>query len=354
MFKRLTFGLGSLTLGALLLAPCSIDALQAAAKQLKSFSPQTLVSDDTAADEQKTEENAADADPLQALNAMPADPDTNVQSYSIVTENRVGPDGKRVQKKKVWKNGSLVEEKEETFEGDDGEDLSAEMDGETIPGTVSRSQRDGGFFGFPGGAEMNGDMEEMLKNMEEEFNTRRAEIFRRFGAGAGSGAPMMGMPGGMAAGGFAAPALSEYWIGASVSPIPEEVAFHLNLNDGEGLLIRSVVPGSPAEKAGLAKYDVLLKIGDETISGIEQIGKIVDEAKEKALPVEFIRKGEKKTVELTPEKRPDAGEAVGQPIEAAESEPEADAPEREQIRVVRPGMIVPEEKKESGADEQKE
>jgi membrane-associated protease RseP (regulator of RpoE activity) len=264
-------------------------------------------------------------------------PNTNVQSYSVITENRVDPDGKRVQKRQVWQNGVLVEEKEEVLEGD-GEELSAEMDGQTLPGTISRSERNSDFFDFQG--KLPNDVAGLLRNMEEDFNARRAEIFRRFGGGAGGATPF-GLPGANPGIGGTPMAVSEYWIGASVAPVSDEVAYQLDLADGEGILVREIIPGSPAEKAGLAKYDILLQIGDEGVTSAAQIGQVVDAAKETPLTVRYIRKGEQKTTELTPEKRPEQQSALFAE-DVTRAEPDSPV-QREKIRVVRPGMIVPDD-----------
>lgn len=332
--------------------------------QLKEATPLVVVADETPdsvsdaapSGEASPEETAPDAQP-----AVPGDAGANVQSYSIVTENRIGPDGKQVQKRKVWQNGTLIEEKEEVIEGD-GAQLSAEMDGETIPGIISRSEQSGDFPGFPGSMdEMLQGMEENLQGMEEKMNAmfgnmldedlqknlqermlqaqeraahardyanaKRAEILRRFG-------------------GAAPVELSEYWIGASVTPVSDETAYQLGLNEGEGLLVREIVPGSPAEKAGLEKYDILLAVGEQPVSSVGQIGQIVDGANGNPLAVSYIRKGERGSVELTPEKRPESQTVRIAPPAVNQAVPEQGA-EREQIRVVRPGTILSETQNDS-------
>ena len=340
MLKRTTLGLGLLALfvsGGILISEETI--------QLKDPAPLTTVADDAQTESPSAADDTAAADP--AAGSL----DANTQSYSMVIENSVGPDGKRIQKRKVWQNGTLVEEKEEVVEGDDG-DVSAEMNGETIPGMISRSEQNGEFFGLPK------EMSEMFNEMDENFDSlapfgsvlgglpgletgmrqrieqqtaaararmdaARAEMYRRFG-------------------GAVPVALSEYWIGASVSPVSDETAYQLGLSEGEGLLVREIVPGSPAEKAGLAKYDILLQIGGTAVSTAEEIGGIVDGAEGNPLEVQYIRKGQRAALELTPEKRPET------PLAQAPADEADPAAPREQIRVVRPGMIVP----QNGSPEQ--
>ena len=52
------------------------------------------------------------------------------------------------------------------------------------------------------------------------------------------------------------------WLGADVQPISYDLGDSLGLTPPRGVIIDSVVPGSPAAKAGLSAADVILKIGD--------------------------------------------------------------------------------------------
>ena len=353
MLKKTILGFG--VLGLLLAGSAWVSGQT---KPLKAVFPRLFVADETAPE-------AESADPLITLEPQ-IDPGANVQSYSVITENRIGPDGKRVQKKKVWQNGTLVEEKEEVIEGEDDQ-LSAEIDGQTFPGMISRSEQNGGFFGLPGNMdEMLRGMEENLQGMEDRMNALRAQILQGTDAGLAGAADAFDANGLLnqrddvnarraeilRRNGLAAPlALSEYWIGASVSPVSDDTAYQLGLADGEGLLVREVVTDSPAEKAGLQKYDILLEIGGQPVASAAQIGQIVDEAKDASLTVSYIRKGERQTAELTPEKRPAPETAAAENLQnfqqSFQQNLQQALPQREQIRVVRPGMIVPDESAES-------
>lgn len=350
MNKKFFWGTG-LTLGVALFIVQGDVVSGQETKQLKEISPAGVeVKDQTTgpADESKPDSNDADQ-AGRSQNDLPAN--GGVQSYSVVTENRLGPDGQRIQRKKVWKNGVLVEDKEEIFDGaDDEESFSAEIDGELLPGTVSRSERNGnGPFDSFDDMNLGADMSETLKKMEENFQNQRAyydEMMRRFGAKSGfpSGMRLSLFPNRIDdPSGMAVPVqLSEYWIGASVSPVPPELAYQLNLPEGEGLFIRDIVPDSPAEKAGLARFDILMKLGEETVTDMTQIGRLVDQAKGTPLTVEYLRKGTGQTAELTPEKRPEQDVRLGADLSVLPAEEtDAEAVRREQIRVVRPGMIVP-------------
>lgn len=91
-------------------------------------------------------------------------------------------------------------------------------------------------------------------------------------------------------------------MGVRYQLLPAEVAL---LNDiPQGAYIREVIPGSPAERAGLLPKDIIVKLNgkpvlDETssIARVIQFKKIGD-----TLAVEYWRSGEVKTVELILEK----------------------------------------------------
>ena len=51
------------------------------------------------------------------------------------------------------------------------------------------------------------------------------------------------------------------WLGVSTQPLTAELANSLKLQNKNGAFIGGVVPGSPAEKAGIKRGDVIIKIG---------------------------------------------------------------------------------------------
>ena len=55
------------------------------------------------------------------------------------------------------------------------------------------------------------------------------------------------------------------WIGIRIAPVSSELASHLKLKEGAGLMISNIVKGSPADKAGLGRYDVMLKVAGKAI-----------------------------------------------------------------------------------------
>jgi hypothetical protein len=61
------------------------------------------------------------------------------------------------------------------------------------------------------------------------------------------------------------------FLGVMSLRVPEEVKAQLSLPAGFGLVVEAILPGSPAEKAGLLRHDVLLAFGDQELVNPEQL-----------------------------------------------------------------------------------
>jgi len=81
--------------------------------------------------------------------------------------------------------------------------------------------------------------------------------------------------------------------GITVGPITEIVAEHLGLNSTDGVVIMKVVPGSRADRAGLAEGDVILEIDHQQVDSVEDWNTIVSGLSEDASPTfTIIRNGQ--------------------------------------------------------------
>src|SRR5262245_35702388 len=58
------------------------------------------------------------------------------------------------------------------------------------------------------------------------------------------------------------PDMPKLWIGVLGGPVPDELRAQLDIPADQGVLLRHVAPDSPAEKAGLKVFDVLLRAND--------------------------------------------------------------------------------------------
>jgi serine protease Do len=91
------------------------------------------------------------------------------------------------------------------------------------------------------------------------------------------------------------------FIGLITAEIPEILAAHLNTNEGEGVLIRNLLPGGPAEKAGFVRYDVITRVGGRSVGSPEQLSKQIASYKPgDEVAIDYIHAGkpESKTVKL--------------------------------------------------------
>lgn len=79
-------------------------------------------------------------------------------------------------------------------------------------------------------------------------------------------------------------------VGVVVRPPSDELRYHLEVPVGAGLIIDSVTPGSRADKLGLRRYDVLLRIDGELVEEPEQVKKL----NEKGVTLQYIRRAQPK------------------------------------------------------------
>jgi len=90
------------------------------------------------------------------------------------------------------------------------------------------------------------------------------------------------------------------WLGISTSEASETLAAQLDLGPGVGLVTTYVAPGSPAEKSGLQKNDVLVQFDDQSLVHPAQLRKLVRVRKEgDVVKLGYYRAGKRQTVSVT-------------------------------------------------------
>jgi membrane-associated protease RseP (regulator of RpoE activity) len=100
----------------------------------------------------------------------------------------------------------------------------------------------------------------------------------------------------------AADKLPEYWIGIALREADPALLAQLKLK--QGVLVEEISPASPAEKAGLQQYDLIIQAGDAPIASGADLLQAVGQVQEGELSLTILRVGEKQTVAVTPAKRP--------------------------------------------------
>jgi membrane-associated protease RseP (regulator of RpoE activity) len=102
--------------------------------------------------------------------------------------------------------------------------------------------------------------------------------------------------------GPAQPALPEFWIGVSVTPVEPALRDQLQLPADRGLVATGIMENSPAAKATFKVNDILLTLNGEPLH-LGNLQTTVQKNGEKPVAVEIIREGTRQTIEVTPERR---------------------------------------------------
>jgi len=95
--------------------------------------------------------------------------------------------------------------------------------------------------------------------------------------------------------------LTQARLGVGVSALPEVLTSHLPevIGKERGVLVSEVVEGSPADKAGLEKHDVLVRYGDQDLYSPEQLVKRVrNDQPGITVEIQYVRAGKLNTVEV--------------------------------------------------------
>ncbi|MBN2446761.1 MAG: PDZ domain-containing protein [Phycisphaerae bacterium] len=106
-----------------------------------------------------------------------------------------------------------------------------------------------------------------------------------------------------------------YWIGIRCTPVPEALAAHIG---DDGVMIVNVAEDSPADNAGLDRYDVIRGFNGQAINELEELIDAIGGNEGADATVDFVRNGKTLTAHLTPVKR-----EPGQPAVMKYDEPDA-------------------------------
>jgi len=135
---------------------------------------------------------------------------------------------------------------------------------------------------------------------------------------------------------------AKFWIGVECGPLSEALKSQLQLE--HGLVVMHVMDESPANKAGLQKFDILLQLGDEKLRDVGHMIDVVDALGTKEATLRVVRGGKELSLQVTPIERPQRTSAD---VESLESQLRAlrglDEAHQKDVRVmvVRPGTVLP-------------
>lgn len=90
------------------------------------------------------------------------------------------------------------------------------------------------------------------------------------------------------------------WVGVRLVDIEDPVLrAHLQLAEGDGALIERVFRGSPAERAGLEKHDVVVEFAGERVLGVQHLGQLIRSTSvDQRVALVVVRAGQQKAIEL--------------------------------------------------------
>jgi len=96
------------------------------------------------------------------------------------------------------------------------------------------------------------------------------------------------------------------YIGIIMQDMTKDLADYFDLKEQKGVIIADVIPDSPAEKAGLTRGDVLLKINDTEIKDTNAVSELISKSKiNDKLVLMILRNGQTQFTSVTIGKRPE-------------------------------------------------
>jgi serine protease Do len=95
------------------------------------------------------------------------------------------------------------------------------------------------------------------------------------------------------------------YLGVGLQPLDENIAASLGLPKDSGEIVRSVVPGEAAARAGIQQGDVIVKVNGRDVNPEQTVSYLIANTQVGArVPVEVIRDGRRQTVNVAVGERP--------------------------------------------------
>ncbi|HVP57254.1 MAG TPA: trypsin-like peptidase domain-containing protein [bacterium] len=99
--------------------------------------------------------------------------------------------------------------------------------------------------------------------------------------------------------------IRQIWVGLMVQEVNAMIAHSIGLDDVRGVIVTQIDPGSPADKAGIKPYDVIVEVNKQPIKNIESAKKAIFGAEiGDRLQFKMLRQGKEKTVAVVVEEAP--------------------------------------------------
>ncbi|MBI4697982.1 MAG: DegQ family serine endoprotease [Nitrospirae bacterium] len=106
------------------------------------------------------------------------------------------------------------------------------------------------------------------------------------------------------------------WLGVSIQPLTQELARQFNLKEDAGALVGDVIEGSPAEKAGIMRGDVIIKFNGKKVDEPYNLRNTVANTKPgEEAEIVLIRNGKTETIKVTISELPAESQAAAPALE---------------------------------------
>ena len=80
-------------------------------------------------------------------------------------------------------------------------------------------------------------------------------------------------------------------IGINVKDIDEETAYQFRIRDKNGVVVTEVLPGSPAEKAGIMRGDLIKQVENVSINGVTDYEKTINSSLGNSKILVLVKRG---------------------------------------------------------------
>jgi len=94
-------------------------------------------------------------------------------------------------------------------------------------------------------------------------------------------------------------AVTRGFLGVSIQNLSKDLAEYYNIQDGKGVLVVEVVPGSPADNAGIDAKDIILEVNGKKVETSRELsGLVADTAAGKTIEMKLLSDGENKIIKV--------------------------------------------------------
>ncbi|MGD2098184.1 MAG: DegQ family serine endoprotease [Desulfobacterales bacterium] len=111
------------------------------------------------------------------------------------------------------------------------------------------------------------------------------------------------------------------WLGITIQDLKEDLAEYYGVNGTKGVLVASVIPGDPADEAGIKPHDIIVDLNGEKVKTSHDLtAKSANLAVGEKATVTVLRNGKEKTLTVKVGKRPMALAAADMPRQDKKTE----------------------------------